>query len=790
MKSTTIKYPKNKSLLGLIILVFLMILGTNESAAQTGTDLATNGSFAEFELGELLEGDLGWTFNINGGDPMALAYFDIVDDAQDGDGKALKIDIGPFNDGSDWNVEAVNENLAVKAGVTYKASVWIKADSTIRTARLYFGLPESGNYARYMQTDFEVTKEWEEYTLEYTATAIDEQNQMRFATSVNLPENEDGIFYIDNFTFIGIDSVDTQNADSSIVNVNGGFESSNPSESTSGTVNWSFSVASTSTANFALVEDNVKDGSLALKVNVETLSENSYDIQATNTGFEVEPDVDYTYSIWAKSSGEATASFTIGNAEFTEFGRLDQQVLTTEWQEYTMQFSVGPENVQLRAPIHLGYAGNDSVDIWIDELVIRRTDSIKRPIAYGRTKFLGNIYSSAQIPRFNEYWNQVTPENAGKWGSVEGTRDVMNWGGLDAAYALAKDNGFPFRFHILIWGGQQPGWINDLEPAEQLEEIEEWMDAVAARYPDMEYVEVVNEGSNGHQLPDGSAEGRADYIDALGGTGETGFDWIITSFEMARERFPNSKLMINDYNIVSSNTWNTQNALNYKEIIDELNERGLIDVIGVQAHAFSTVGTAAQIKSVLDLLAETGLPIQATEMDIDGNPNGDSDAEQLSNIQRIFPAFWEHPAVEGVTLWGWRPGLWRNDQEAFIMRNGDVERPALTWLREYVTTSEVGVSNEDEGDDNSAPSEFKLSQNYPNPFNPSTQIEYQVSSNSNVSINVYDITGRLVQTLVNKTHSAGSYTVNFNASALSTGMYFYELRSDTYREIKKMMLIK
>ena len=55
------------------------------------------------------------------------------------------------------------------------------------------------------------------------------------------------------------------------------------------------------------------------------------------------------------------------------------------------------------------------------------------PIAQGKPKWLGNIYSSAQVTDFTEYWNQVTPENAGKWGSVEGTRDVFNWGQLDAA---------------------------------------------------------------------------------------------------------------------------------------------------------------------------------------------------------------------------------------------------------------------------------------------------------------------------------------------------------------------
>jgi GH35 family endo-1,4-beta-xylanase len=69
----------------------------------------------------------------------------------------------------------------------------------------------------------------------------------------------------------------------------------------------------------------------------------------------------------------------------------------------------------------------------------------------------------------------------------------MNWTALDATYNLAKANGFLFRLHVLVWGNQQPAWIESLPPAEQLVEIQEWFDALAARYPDLDYVEVVNE---------------------------------------------------------------------------------------------------------------------------------------------------------------------------------------------------------------------------------------------------------------------------------------------------------
>ena len=110
-----------------------------------------------------------------------------------------------------------------------------------------------------------------------------------------------------------------------------------------------------------------------------------------------------------------------------------------------------------------------------------RTDP---PIATGQDKFLGAAWSPGTASlNFANYWNQVTPENGGKWGTVEGTRNIMNWAQADEAYAMAKTHGFVFKWHTLVWGNQQPNWIAALPPEEQLAEIQEWYAAIAARYP-------------------------------------------------------------------------------------------------------------------------------------------------------------------------------------------------------------------------------------------------------------------------------------------------------------------
>lgn len=85
---------------------------------------------------------------------------------------------------------------------------------------------------------------------------------------------------------------------------------------------------------------------------------------------------------------------------------------------------------------------------------------------------------------------------------------------------------------------------------------------------------------------------------------------------------------------------------------------------------------------------------------------------------------------------------------------------------------------------------YRLEQNYPNPFNPTTNISYVLPKAENVSLKVYDVLGREVATLVNEVKAAGAYTVPFNASNLSSGVYFYKLQAGSFVQTKKMMLVK
>lgn len=283
-------------------------------------------------------------------------------------------------------------------------------------------------------------------------------------------------------------------------------------------------------------------------------------------------------------------------------------------------------------------------------------------------RFLGTAPSGLADFEDIAYFNQITPENASKWGAVEAVRDVMVWDDLDYAYDQAQQLGMKFKLHTLVWGQQNPSWLDDLPADEQLVELEQWMSALAERYPDAEMVDVVNE----------PLHAPAGYREALGGAGETGWDWVITAFEMARTYFPDSQLIINDYQILILENFTVE----YLEIIELLQERGLVDGIGLQAH-FLERGEISVVESNLALLSDTGLPIYISEFDIDFA----DDARQANQLSELFSVFWANPSVVGVTHWGHLQGdIWRED--AYLVRSDSTLRPSMDWLLCYYAGGE------------------------------------------------------------------------------------------------------
>lgn len=114
--------------------------------------------------------------------------------------------------------------------------------------------------------------------------------------------------------------------------------------------------------------------------------------------------------------------------------------------------------------------------------------------------------------------------------------------------------------------------------------------------------------------------------------------------------------------------------------------------------------------------------------------------------------------------------------------NTSQQSPQVTF---GVTTSPIGIKQI-----STIVKDFSLSQNYPNPFNPKTKINFSIPKSDFVSLRVYDILGREVKVLANELLTAGEYEAEFDGGDLSSGMYYYSLRSGEYVDVKKMVLVK
>ncbi|HOI29122.1 MAG TPA: T9SS type A sorting domain-containing protein [Melioribacteraceae bacterium] len=117
---------------------------------------------------------------------------------------------------------------------------------------------------------------------------------------------------------------------------------------------------------------------------------------------------------------------------------------------------------------------------------------------------------------------------------------------------------------------------------------------------------------------------------------------------------------------------------------------------------------------------------------------------------------------------------------------GVVQIEQVTWSSGD-GTSENPTSIQSSG---TIPSEFALLQNYPNPFNPTTKISFSIPSSQFISLKVYDVTGREILSLINQELNAGLYSLDFNGSGLSSGIYFYRLNAGPLSQSRKMILIK
>jgi hypothetical protein len=150
----------------------------------------------------------------------------------------------------------------------------------------------------------------------------------------------------------------------------------------------------------------------------------------------------------------------------------------------------------------------------------------------------------------------------------------------------------------------------------------------------------------------------------------------------------------------------------------------------------------------------------------------------------LFSTAAEELVISGTNATAYFTYIADNERGCFVFGEG-VTSQAPNVFRTVTFSTVTSVGNEVVN-----PASFELAQNFPNPFNPTTSIRYTVGKADNVSLTVYNMLGQEVASVVNQFQSAGSYTVNFDASKLASGMYLYKMQTGSFSDVKKMMLLK
>jgi hypothetical protein len=131
-----------------------------------------------------------------------------------------------------------------------------------------------------------------------------------------------------------------------------------------------------------------------------------------------------------------------------------------------------------------------------------------------------------------------------------------------------------------------------------------------------------------------------------------------------------------------------------------------------------------------------------------------------------------------------------NPGHALMYVYHDTQNGVLHQYSEYPEFSPITVSMSGVAGGPNMPTSFALNQNYPNPFNPTTQIAFDLANATHVELTIYNVLGQEVKTLVNRDMEAGSHSVEWDASNVSSGVYFYRIQAGDFNQTKKMMLLK
>ncbi|KAK7357589.1 hypothetical protein VNO80_16882 [Phaseolus coccineus] len=264
--------------------------------------------------------------------------------------------------------------------------------------------------------------------------------------------------------------------------------------------------------------------------------------------------------------------------------------------------------------------------------VIAKPVKLNFPFGCGMNHYIltNKDYQNWFVSRFKF----ATFTNEMKWYSTEKKQGVENYTISDAMLKFTKENGISVRGHNIFWDDPkyQPEWVKTLSPADLAKAVAKRMESVVSRYKGQLIAwDVMNENLHFHFFED-----------------KLGQNASAEAYATAYEIDPKPEMFLNEYNTIEDSGDEASSPVNYmkkiKEILSFPRVTGMSAAIGLQGHFASGQPNLAYMRSSLDLLATTGLPIWLTEVSVDPQP---SQAEYLEEVLREA---YSHPAVDGIIM--------------------------------------------------------------------------------------------------------------------------------------------
>ncbi|GLS89796.1 hypothetical protein GCM10007916_08630 [Psychromonas marina] len=482
--------------------------------------------------------------------------------------------------------------------------------------------------------------------------------------------------------------------------INGSFEQDMAGE-TSPAGNWVLREAQDATAvsTIEVIEseegvDSYK-GTKAVKVMVDTLGANNWDVEVAYEELPVIGGKTYEFSVWAKGDAGTNADFYIQTPEYAA-RNLTTVDFTGEWQEIKLTAKADPVDTLHRLAVHFSKEGNAGKSFYLDEFtgVISNVPEVVIPdVEYSAVNVTSlkaltdNLTIGVAVPAgaagnsilisedrqgvIEKHFNQLSAENIMKPEALHSVRGEPSFDEADALVSYAKENSMTVHGHVFVWHGQIPGWmINfDGDKAAWITMMEDHITRIATHFEEagnndtVTSWDVVNEAFNENGTYRGSkAATNENPNDNSVWYENIGEEFLPLAFTAARAADPDADLYYNDYNLI-------HNEVKLDAVIAMVNtfEAGTISGIGFQSHI--SVGDPsidtikAQLQKVVD---ETNLKVKITELDVRMNNVPDSDTpltyltseradEQKQYYHDIVEAYLEVVPADrrgGITVWG------------------------------------------------------------------------------------------------------------------------------------------